>query len=153
MLTVRTTPNFPTFETARHFDGINRLMEGFFAPMFGGDFMRSGTPAMFPPLNIWHDDKAVHVEAELPGFRQEDIDVTVQNDELTIRGKREISEVTKDSTVIRRERAAGEFERTIRLPFPVESERATASFTNGVLSLSLPKPAEIQPRKIRVTQA
>lgn len=145
--------NQPTMELTRPLAEFDRLFDGLVGPMFRPWMTAGWQTGVFPTLNAWHDDKALSVEAELPGFNADDIDVSVQGDELTIRGRREACQCPEGANVVRQERWAGEFERTIRLPFPVESDNVTAQFKNGVLTLTLPKPAEIMPRKIRVRQA
>lgn len=135
---------------ARTLSDFDRIVEGFFAPALGGALPLAGGPA-FPAMNLWQSDGALILDAELPGFKPEDIDVTVQHDEVTLRGSRAAFTPPEGARVVRQERAAGSFERTLRLPFTVDSEKVKAEFRNGVLTLSLPKPAEALPRKVRVT--
>jgi HSP20 family protein len=147
MLAVRCNPSFAS---ARPFADLDQIMQGFFAPAFAATpFM--GATAVYPAVNLWHDDASIRLEAELPGFKPEDLDITIQNDEVTLRGSRTVALATEGSRAIRQERVSGAFERTIRLPFPVNGDKAAADFKNGVLTLTLPKPAEALPRKVRVT--
>ena len=148
MLTIRCNPNI---NAARPFADLDEIVEGFFAPAFNAAIPRIGSAPQFPAVNLWHDDTTVRVEAELPGFKPEDLDITIQNDEITLRGSRSIPDAPENARPIRQERGSGAFERTFRLPFPVASDKATASFKNGVLTLTLAKPAGAQPRKVRVT--
>lgn len=138
MLTACRTP-------ARSLADLDQFMEGFFAPAFGAVMPK------FPAMNLWHDEASVVIEAELPGFKPEDLDITVQHDEVTLRGTRTLPQAPEGARAIRQERASGTFERTLRLPFVVASDRAVAEFKNGVLTLTLPKPAEAMPRKVRVS--
>jgi len=114
-------------------------------PLFHAPQLAAG----FPALNAWQDDKAIFIEAELPGFDASGLEITVSGDELVIRGSREAKEHA-NAQLLRRERWSGQFERTVKLPAPIDSEKVSASFVNGVLTLTLPKPVEAQPRKIRV---
>lgn len=101
------------------------------------------------PLNVWHDDDAVHVEAELPGVRAEDLDIDVRGDQLTIRGRR-LPDRPETAKLLRAERVEGEFERGFTLPFEVDADHVTADLTNGVLRISLPKLPDQKPRRIEV---
>ena len=110
------------------------------------------TRVAFPALNVYEDDANVYAEAELPGLRLEDLDVSVISNELTIRGKRQIN-IAEGVTPLRCERLVGEFERTIELPMDIDVERVEASLHNGVLVITLPKAKAAQARKIQVRGA
>ncbi len=107
---------------------------------------------LFPALNIYEDEANVYAEAELPGFSLSDLDVSIAGDELTIRGRRQLS-LPEGATSLRRERLAGEFERTITLPVEIDVEHVEATLTNGVLLITLPKSRSAQARKIEVRAA
>lgn len=107
---------------------------------------------LFPALNIYEDEANVYAEAELPGYALADLDVSFAGDELTIRGKRQLN-LPEGATSLRRERLAGEFERTIRLPVEIDVERVEATLANGVLLITLPKSRSAQARKIEVRAA
>lgn len=122
------------------------------------DTMASGTgawtPALthapgFPLLNVWDDGERVFAEAELPGLTMQDVEVLVTGDTLTIKGRREIARPERGN-VLRTERAAGAFERTVSLPFDIDAERVTASLREGVLTVTLPKTAASRPRKVEI---
>ncbi|MBL8990613.1 MAG: Hsp20/alpha crystallin family protein [Phycisphaerae bacterium] len=103
----------------------------------------------FPPLNIWSDEKAVYVEAALPGFRMEDVEVTLTRQDLTIKGKRETT-IPEQAQWVHRERAGGEFARTVTIGEPLDHDKVTATMNNGLLLVTLPKSAVAQPRRITV---
>jgi HSP20 family protein len=105
--------------------------------------------APYPALNLWDDGENFHAEAELAGFKIEDIDLAVAGSELRIRGKRE-TPALKDGAVHRRERPSGEFSRTIAFPAEIDADRVQASLKDGVLSITLPKAPTAKPRKIKV---
>jgi HSP20 family protein len=149
MLTIRTNPLIAPARTPSPVMEMDRLFESFLAPFWGAQ--ESVGARTFPLMNVWQDDESFHVEAELPGFRPEDLDISVEGDELTIRGSREGGETTQDGQVIRAERFRGSFERSIRLPVRLDGDKVTAELTNGVLTVHLPKPAEAMARKIRIT--
>lgn len=116
------------------------------------DAPRFGTSRPFPPLNVWDDGGVIVIEAELPGFRPADVDVTMERDVVTIRGQRG-TDAPPDAAWLHRERGAGRFERSVRLTDPVDHDRITATFEHGVLSVRVPKAAHAQPRRIAVNAA
>jgi len=123
---------------------LDRLFTGFF----------DGWPALdrttaFPALNVWEDERNYFIEAELPGLRMEDVEVSIVGSELTLKGQRK-EETVKEAIYHRRERGSGSFARSIRLPAAVDTAEVKATLQNGVLSVSLPKAKEAQPRKIEV---
>ena len=85
----------------------------------------------------------------LPGFKMDDVEVLVTDDQLTLRGSRN-APAPEEGRALRRERAVGSFERTIGLPVSIDTERVEAKLTNGVLSITLPKAEAARPRKISV---
>ncbi len=111
---------------------------------------RGGWPGTFPAINMWQDDNCLTLEAELPGFELEDIEILVDGEsKLTIKGTRKFIE-SENGTWHRRERAYGEFRRTIELPRQVDPDKVEAVLKNGVLTIVLPKKEAIKPRKIDV---
>ena len=123
---------------------FDRLFNGFF-----DEWPALDRTAAFPALNVWEDERNYFIEAELPGLRMDDLDVTALGDELTIKGQRK-EETIKGAVYHRRERGADSFVRSIRLPAAVEVAEVKASMQNGVLSISLPKAKQAQPHKIEV---
>jgi HSP20 family protein len=116
---------------------------------------RTGRPALdptaYPALNAWEDDNAFYVEAELPGLAHEDLDIYMSDaTTLTIKGRRQEPTLAGDAKWHRRERAFGEFERSIGMPGAVSTDQVEASFKLGVLTVKLPKAPELRPRKIEV---
>jgi HSP20 family protein len=103
----------------------------------------------YPPVNLWLGDNSVVITAELPGLDTKDVDLTVRENTLTIRGERTASEAS-NADWHRQERVTGEFTRTIELPFRVDPDRVDARFANGVLEVELQRPEEDKPRKIKI---
>lgn len=126
---------------------LDRVWEDFFRGLpLRMDFAGVGG---FPALNMWEEDDQLHVEAELPGMKIKDLEVTVHGNELTIKGER--SYESKDGERHhRRERAVGAFVRMLTLPVPVDANKVQASLKDGVLSVTLPKTEAAKPRKIEV---
>ena len=105
--------------------------------------------APFPALNAWDDADALTVEAEVPGLKREELELSVREDELSIHGERK-TDHPEGATVLRHERSAGTFHRTVRLPYAVDATKIEAALKDGVLTITLPKAAELKPRKIEV---
>jgi len=120
-----------------------------FSDLLGTLPARLSTSPVFPALNVWEVGDNLYAEAELPGVKQEDLDISVAGGELTIKGRRQFA-AEEGTTFHRRERAAGEFTRVLRLPVEVDSQRVEASLKDGVLLLTLPKHEAAKPRKIEV---
>jgi HSP20 family protein len=92
------------------------------------------------------------VRAAIPGVKPEDVDINVENDILTVKGKhREEQETREGETYLRRELRWGSFERSLRLPPTVDADKAEANFEHGILTIALPKKPESQPKKISIT--
>lgn len=126
-----------------------------FAPLFQDPFFHGalGAPrgaGVFPPVNVFENDGAYLVRAEIPGVDKETLDVSVKGEELTLRGERRIHGAEPSAAYHRRERGAGAFRRVVTLPRPVDAERIRASYKNGVLEVELPFVPELKPRKIEI---
>jgi len=104
----------------------------------------------YPTLNVWSNEDDVVVQAEVPGFAPEDIDVSVVQNTLTLRGSRKPEELKEGETYHRRERWTGKFVRSLELPFEVDSGKVEAEYKNGILSIKLPRAEEHKPKKIAV---
>lgn len=104
----------------------------------------------YPPLNLWEDENNLYVEAELPGFDLENLEICVTGkNQLNIKGERKRPEL-ENGMWHRQERGYGSFSRLMELPGPVDSEKVGAEFQNGVLTITLPKKEEAKPRRIEV---
>ena len=111
----------------------------------------AGGDGNVPPFNVYEADDAVVLTAELPGLDPEKVEVSVRADEVTVSGEWPASEAPEQGHWLRRERPKGTFSRTVRLPFTPPVDGAAAEFARGVLTLTLNKPAETQPRRVSVT--
>ena len=105
---------------------------------------------MFPPINVSEDSDSVYVRAELPGIAAADLDITMENDTLTIAGERKPVEEGGQVSYHRREREWGAFRRSFSLPARVESGDVQARYVDGILTITLPKAAEARPKQIAV---
>ena len=112
------------------------------------------TPTRWAPtVDVYEKDNTVTVKAELPGVKKEDIDVTLEQGDLVIRGERKAESEVKEDNYYRMERSYGTFYRRIPLPFEVKAEQSTAQYKDGVLEVRVPRPAheQPQPQKIPLT--
>jgi len=102
------------------------------------------------PLDIASTAEELRIEAALPGIRPEDVEITVLGDNLTIQASTDGEDTREEDGYLYREVRRGRFSRSVTLPSQVDSERAVASFENGLLRLSIPKVEAAKPRQIRV---
>jgi HSP20 family protein len=133
----------PFVELRRMQSEMNRLFAGF-----------SATAARdFPPINIWLGENHVVLTAELPGVKHGDVNISLQDEVLTLEGSREPQLGERDVKWHRRERAYGSFTRTIQLPFRVDPEKVQARYANGVLEIELERGEADRPKKIEIRAA
>lgn len=131
---------------------LNRLQEEMnmlFDRFFGRRAVLSGA-GVFPAVNVAEDNDNVYITAEMPGIDPKDIDLTVEEDSVVIKGERKLEEEGEGISYHRREREGGSFNRTITLPTKIVAEKASAQVRNGVLTLTLPKAEEAKPKKIEI---
>jgi len=103
----------------------------------------------WPPVNMYDSGKELMIRAEVPGLSDKDIHISGNQDTLTISGERKV-ELPEGYSVHRQERADVKFSRSFDLPCSVDLEKASASVKNGLLTVTLPKTPEAQPRQIAV---
>lgn len=106
--------------------------------------------AWTPAVDIYEDKEAIHVRAELPGVKLDDVKVDVENNILTLRGERRLENDDKKEGYHRIERFYGSFTRQFMLPRTVDAEHIDAQLKEGVLTVRIPKKAEVKPRAIAV---
>ncbi len=122
-----------------------------FAPFFAGNGVRPTRSAgVFPPVNLYDDGESFLVRTELPGVDKDTLEISVKGDQLTLRGERKQQAANPNAAYHRRESEGGQFRRVVTLPQPVDADKITASFKNGVLEVVLPRVPEAQPRRIAV---
>lgn len=106
-----------------------------------------------PAVDVYEQDGALVMKAELPDMKREDIDVSVENSTLTLRGERKFEDEVKQDSFHRIERAYGAFSRAFTLPATVDATKIAAEYKNGVLTIRLPFREEAKPRSIKVEVA
>jgi HSP20 family protein len=125
---------------------FNRL-ESLFDQFYGNDggSLRPGIATDAVPLAVWQDEDNIYLEADVPGVKDEDLEITVHNGELSIKGQRRAEEGRE---YLYNGRRFGSFERVVSLPDAVDGAQVDATLSSGVLRVKLPKLAEAKPRKI-----
>ena len=114
----------------------------------GDDLMTSGT--FIPPVDIYEDEHGFKLHVEVPGMKETDIDIRLENNTLTLRGERKFETEQKEENFRRMERRYGSFVRSFTLPNSVDPEKVSAQYENGVLNIQLAKKAEAKPKQIKV---
>ncbi len=135
------------FEPFSELERMRREMDGLFDRM---GFATTGSYATFPAMNLYESDEDVTILVELPGVRKEDIQLDLRENVLVISGKREPEDAGQEAVNLRKERMAGEFRKTFRLPVKVDSNRADAQCRNGILTLKMAKAEEAKPHQISI---
>jgi HSP20 family protein len=123
---------------------VGRLLEGL------DPFQPLRNVRQFPPINVYDGGDGYVLSAQLPGIAPEDVELSITGETLTLRGERKRPEGVKDDSYRRQERPMGRWARTITLPDRVDSAQVSASFQNGVLTVTLPKAESAKPRHIPV---
>ncbi len=115
-----------------------------------------GTPGLtpnantFPFVNVYDNQDNLIVIAEMPGVNKDSININLLENTLTLSGVREENELNSETTVLRRERSTGQFEKSFRLPVIVEKNKISANLTDGLLTITLPKSEEAKPKQIAI---
>lgn len=138
------------------FERLQRGVDDLFAALGGARRSVPGTiwrPAsLFPLLNVRREGDVFTVTAEIPGMKIEDLDIKVEGDTLSLKGRRKHDEPGESFSYHRRERASGTFQRSLTLPTRVDAERVTATYKNGVLTITLPVEQAARAKQIAITQ-
>jgi HSP20 family protein len=127
---------------------MNRLFREPYSPE--GPEEALTTTALAPPVDIYEDEHNIILKIEVPGIDEKDIDVSIQNNTLTVHGERKIEKEEKEENFRRVERQYGSFTRSFTLPSSVDTAQLSAHYDKGVLKISLAKKAEAKPKQIKV---
>ena len=142
--------NYLTFDPYREFHALqHRHLGGTPARRERDEELSLG--AWIPPVDIEEDSEKLVLTAELPGFKEDQIDLQVEGGVLTIRGERTFEDKQDGKNFHRVERSYGQFVRSFTLPNNVDRDNVKASFKDGLLSIELPKREEAKPRQIKVS--
>ena len=141
-----------TFLTRREFstlqDRVNRIFRESYSPEGPGDALTTANFA--PPVDVYEDEHNITLKIEVPGIDEKDIDVSIENNTLTVRGERTLEKEEKEENFQRVERQYGSFTRSFTLPNSVDPEQVSADYNKGVLKIRIAKKAEAKPKQIKV---
>jgi HSP20 family protein len=127
---------------------MNSLFQDFNRQADGGETM--STAAFVPPVDIYEDEHKIVLKLEVPGVKENELDIQLENNVLTVRGERKFEKEEKEENFHRVERRYGSFYRSFTIPNTVNSENVKASYDAGVLRIELEKRAEAKPKQIKV---
>ncbi|MDF2763171.1 MAG: hypothetical protein K0S81_149 [Rhodospirillales bacterium] len=147
--------NNPLFDLRNEIDTLfDRFFSGSPFGPFGGlpdaQPLRQRFGGMMPKVDVSETEREIQIVAELPGLKQEDVELSLDNDLLTLRGETSSSRDEKDKQYHLTERSYGRFERSFRLPETVDREKISANFENGLLTVTLPKSERAQQKAKRI---
>jgi HSP20 family protein len=142
----------PGWNPLRELEQLQRRMDRLFQGTYGTERYpwRAG---VYPLVNISEDKDSFYVRAELPGVVASDLEITLQDNNLILRGERKIPAEEKQVNYHRRERESGFFRRIVTLPTQVKGDNIEATSKDGILTIKMAKPEEVKPRKIEVKVA
>jgi HSP20 family protein len=139
------------------FGTLQREIDRLFDDFTNGSSLSNnqGTSNLMPSIDVTESDKEIVITVEMPGLERKDVDISLENDVLTIRGEKKIEEEKEDKSknVHLAERSYGVFYRALQLPPGVDPSSVQATMSNGVLKITIPKPARSEARKIEVKEA
>jgi HSP20 family protein len=127
-------------------DPFTRLFDTLLAPRPVG--AAPGFGPAFPPVNIWEDGERVVLEAELPGVRMADLEISATAEELRLKGGRTLDR--SGANMVRRELMSGGFDRVVALPAPIDVDAVQATLHDGILTITMPKAMSVRARRIEV---
>lgn len=153
----RNLPASRTLEDMDPFVVMRRQMNRLFDDIFGdlalpGFDGPAGRQMVAPKIDVSETDKELRITAELPGVKEDDVEVMLDEDSVTIRGEinQQREDEDKDRNYHVRERIEGVFSRTLTLPFRADPNKVQASFRDGILTVTIPKPEEAQQKQQRI---
>ena len=129
-------------------DRMNRLFRASYSPE--GPEEALTTTSFAPPVDVYEDEHNITLKIEVPGIHENDIDVRIENNTLTVHGERKFEKEEKEENFRRVERQYGSFTRSFTLSSSVDPEQVSAHYDKGVLKINLAKKAEAKPKQIKV---
>jgi HSP20 family protein len=152
-------PDFWNVSPQRRITGLREGLDQLFGQVVDRFFEtpgegNRGTPFLggwLPPVDIYEDKDNLTVKAELPGMKKEEISISLHNGYLTLSGERKEEQKYEGADASRSERLLGRFQRTVNLPCQVNADAIKATYTDGVLTVVLPKAEEAKPKQIPIS--
>src|SRR5579884_2803125 len=144
-------PVLTRWDPFRELNALQSRMNRLFEEQYGSGREESLTTGAFvPPVDIYEDEHSIQLKLEVPGIDENDLDIKVENNTLTVTGERKFDKEEKEENFHRVERRYGSFTRSFTLPNTLDPESVTANYENGVLKIELAKRAEAKPKQIKV---
>ena len=152
MAIVRFRPFSQAVDSFRDFGDMQAEVNRLFDNFLGRPAQQPGSMERVwaPAVDMYETKDALVVAAELPGLDEKDIHLSIIGDVLSVRGERQWNQEVKQESYYRGERWYGKFERSLPLPMPVQADKVTAKYRDGVLTITLPKVEEIRPKEIKI---
>ncbi len=151
MSIIRYQPQFVSWPTLDRWSSLRDDLDALFEVPFlsGSDRQGQLLNGWAPALDLYQNSDNVVAQVELPGMRKEDIEISLHDGTLTVAGERKI-ESPEGSSAERSERRVGKFRRSVTLPVRVDSNKVSASYRDGILTITLPKAEEAKPKQIQI---
>jgi HSP20 family protein len=130
---------------------MNRLFEETFTGRGEKKDLVSGTWS--PSVDIYETENALVLSAEVPGMKEDEIEIKIEDNTLILQGERKFEKETKEENYHRIERSYGSFYRSFTLPNSIDQDKIQAVHENGVLKITMPKKPELKPKKVKVLKA
>jgi HSP20 family protein len=144
---------YPLSDFERTFNAMDELRQRLGRVVFGDVDARAFSPdTSWPRTSVYETKEALVLVAEVPGLTEKDLEITLKDDVLTLAGARKLA-APEGYQVHRQERRGTRFERSFTLPYHLDTERLGAELKDGILTVTLPKVPEVQPRKIQIKTA
>ena len=152
MAIVRFRPFSQAVDSFRDFGDMQAEVNRLFDDFLGRPAQQPGSMERVwaPAVDMYETKDSLVVVAELPGLHEKDIHLSITGDVLSVRGERQWNQEVKQESYYRGERWYGKFERSLPLPMPVQADKVTAKYRDGVLTITLPKVEEIRPKEIKI---
>jgi HSP20 family protein len=140
------------WEPVREITSLQSEMSRLFNTFFDTPTTGNGSPTRrwIPAMDLVETEDDFVLKADLPGLKEEDVNIEVEENVLTVSGERKAEHEDKREGYVRVERSYGSFRRSLTLPKGVDAEAVTANFDNGVLEVHIPKPEERKPRRVAI---
>lgn len=137
------------WEPFRELVSLRDDMDRFFKSFFGSS-LEEVEGFWAPVIDIEEDNDNYYVRAEIPGIKKEDVKISVRGNAISVSGERKQESETKNKTFHRVERSYGRFRRTVTLPSEIDADTVKATYKDGILTITLPKPESAKPKEIEV---
>ena len=157
MLVTRMQPRFASLHTCNPFEGLAGFRRMFDEPL--ANFLQEGmntnanADGWKPMLDVMETKDGILLKVDLPGVKQEDINISIEDNMLTLKGERKNESEVSEEGFTRFERSHGAYQRSVALPPTVDTDQVKATYKNGVLEIRLPKKEEARPKAIKVEAA